>query len=78
MKVSTLNVLLVINKDFEYYANEVFNPRNRLLIDMNDGYFNTDYGMQRDTLINMTTYGDIGREAYSAEQILAIKHAIGR
>lgn len=78
MKILTLNVLWIISKEFLHYAEAIFNPRNALMVDLNDGTFNTSYGMQRDTLINMTSYSDIGRDAYNANQILAIKHAIGR
>lgn len=39
-----------------------------MYISRNDGYFNTDVSMQRDTLINANTLARLGRETYSAEE----------
>lgn len=78
LKSPTLNVLLLWNKQFIEYAEALFNPRNAMMVDFNDGYTNSSYMIQRDSLINVNSYTDIGKEAYTAEQILAIKKAIGR
>lgn len=71
----TLNILLIINKEFEKAASYVFNPRNAMYISMNDGMFNNDYNHQRDTLINCNTMLRLGRSHYSYEQLQAIQLA---
>ena len=40
-----------------------------MYISRNDGYFNTDVSMQRDTLINANTLARIGRDTYTIEDI---------
>lgn len=64
-----LNILLPINQTFIRLAWEKFNPRNVLYISRNDGYFNMDASMQRDTLINANSLARIGRETYTQEDL---------
>lgn len=64
-----LNILLPINQTFMRLAWEKFNPRNAMYISRNDGYFNPDVSMQRDTLINANTLARCGREYYTPEEI---------
>ena len=71
----TLNIMLIINKDFETAASYVFNPRNAMYISKNDGMFNNSYNHKRDTIINMNTFVQLSRDNYSPEQIQAIKAA---
>ena len=71
----TLNILYIINKDFAHAASLAFNPRNAMHISKNDGFFDNDYNQQRDTIINMNTFVQLGRENYSQEQLDAIKRA---
>lgn len=73
----TLNILLIINKDFETAANYVFNPRNSMYISKNDGMFNNSYNHKRDTIINMNTLVQLSRKYYTPEQIAKIKQAQG-
>lgn len=40
-----------------------------MYISRNDGYFNSDVSMQRDTLINANTLARLGRDTYSAEDV---------
>ena len=40
-----------------------------MYISRDDGYFNNDISMQRDTLINANTLVRIGRDSYSQEDI---------
>lgn len=40
-----------------------------MYISRNDGYFNSDMSMQRDTLINANTLARLGRESYTMEEI---------
>ena len=71
----TLNILLIINKDFQTAAENVFNPRNAMYISKNDGMFNNSYNHKRDTIINMNTLVQLSRDKYSAEQIAKIRAA---
>ena len=71
----TLNILMVINKEFAHAASLAFNPRNALHISKNDGFFDNGYNQQRDVIINTNTFARLGREAYSAQQIEAIRAA---
>lgn len=64
-----LNILLPINQTFIRLAWEKFNPRNTMYISRNDGYFNSDVSMQRDTLINANTLARCGRDSYTQEDI---------
>lgn len=72
MNASTLNILLIINEDFLKAAYRVFNPAQAMLISKNDGYFNNDYNMQRDTVINSSTMMYLSREFYTEEQLKKI------
>ena len=69
----TLNIMLIINKEFQTAAEYVFNPRNSLYISKNDGMFNNSYNHKRDTIINMNTFVQLGRSHYSSEQLEAIR-----
>lgn len=71
----TLNIMLIINKDFQLAAENVFNPRNAMYISKNDGMFNNSYNHKRDTIINMNTLSQLSRDKYSPEQIAKIKAA---
>lgn len=71
----TLNIMLIINKDFQTAAEYVFNPRNSMYISKNDGMFNNSYNHKRDTIINMNTFVQLSRDRYSDEQIEKIVQA---
>lgn len=71
----TLNILYIINKDFERAASLCFSPRNSLYISKNDGFFNNLYNQQRDTVINLNTFVHLGRDRYSKAQLEKIKAA---
>ena len=70
-----VNILLIINKDFQTAAENVFNPRNAMYISKNDGMFNNSYNHKRDTIINMNTLAHLSRQYYSPEQIELIRQA---
>lgn len=40
-----------------------------MIISKNDGYFNSDYSLQRDELINTSTLLYLSREYYTKEQL---------
>lgn len=71
----TLNILLIINKDFQEAAENVFNPRNAMYISKNDGMFNNLYNHKKDTIINMNTFVQLCRDNYSKKQMEAIRAA---
>lgn len=70
-----VNILYIINKEFEEAAASVFNPRNAMYISLNDGMFNNDYNHQKDPLINCNTMIQLGRSHYTSELLQAIKQA---
>ena len=74
MKI-TVNILYIINKDFQRAAEHVFNPRNSYYISKNDGMFNNSYNHKRDTIINMNTLVQMSRSHYSEEQLTKIRAA---
>lgn len=67
-----LNVAWIINTAFAELANEIYNPRNSLFIDRNDGNFNISFIHNKDTIINYNTLMRLGRSAYSPENIKLI------
>ena len=67
--------MLIINKEFQTAAENVFNPRNSMYISKNDGMFNNSYNHKRDTIINMNTLVQISRSNYSQEQLARIRAA---
>ena len=71
----TLNILSIINKEFQIAAENVFNPRNSMYISKNDGMFNNSYNHKRDTIINMNTITRLSRDYYSEEMISKIRQA---
>ena len=72
-----VNILLIINKDFQTAAENVFNPRNSMYISKNDGMFNNSYNHKRDTIINMNTLVQLSRSKYTPQQLASIKAAQG-
>lgn len=69
----TLNIMLIINQEFQNAAENVFNPRNSMYISKNDGMFNNSYNHKRDTIINMNTFIQLSRASYTPEQIAKIR-----
>ena len=70
-----VNILAIINKDFQVAAENVFNPRNAMYISKNDGMFNNAYNHKRDTIINMNTLAYLSRSNYSPAQLEKLKAA---
>lgn len=61
--------LVPMNQTFIRLAWEKFNPRNAMYISRDNGYFNPNALMQRDTLINANTLARLGRENYTQEDL---------
>ena len=72
-----VNILLIINKEFQTAAENVFNPRNSMYISKNDGMFNNSYNHKRDTIINMNTLVQLSRSKYTPQQLASIRAAQG-
>ena len=65
----SLNIFHIINNAFFMRAFQVFNPRNSMYISRNNGTFNLDACVQRDTIINANTLLYLGRDNYNKEQL---------
>lgn len=63
----TLNILYLINNGFIEAADRVFSPR-AMIISKNDGYFDNNFNLQRDELINASTLLYLSRDKYSDAQ----------
>lgn len=63
----TLNVLLLINIGFIEASERVFSPK-AMIISKNDGYFDNNFNLQRDELINASTLLYLSRDKYSDAQ----------
>lgn len=68
-----LNILHIINDAFFVKAYEIYNPRCAMQISRNDGNFNGQVCIARDTLINLNSFLYLGRNKYSAEQEAALR-----
>jgi len=69
----TLNILSIINKEFEKFAMAIFNPRNNFQISKNDGMMNRSVNHQRDVIINSNSLMQLSRDYYSDDDIAYIK-----
>lgn len=65
----TLNIILIINNDLKAAANEVFNPRNAMLISRNDGSMERFYNIQDDTMILVNTFLSMTNNNYTVEDM---------
>lgn len=70
-----LNVLLIVNKEFEMAAIEVFDPANCMYISRNDGLFDNNSNHTKDLIVNANSLVDITRKSYTPEQLEKIKRA---
>ena len=65
----TLNIIFLINKDIVENAEEIFNPRNNMMISHNDGRFNNKFNHERDTLVLTNALRNINLNKYTPEQL---------
>ena len=63
-----LNILHIINNAFFVRAYEIYNPRNAMQISRNDGLFNNYVCIQRDTLLNVNQFSNLGRDHVDLDQ----------
>ena len=67
----TLNILHIINNAFFVRAYEIYNPRNAMQISRNDGRFNDYVCIQRDTLLNVNQFSNLGRQHVDLDEYAA-------
>ena len=68
-----LNIKLLLNEAFDKACQAVYSPRNAFCISRNDGLFNNDVNIFKDTVINLESFVHMGRKMYSPDQITKIK-----
>lgn len=68
-----MNIMYIINKDFEERASKVLNPRNAMMISRNDGKFNSAVNHFKDTYVNLNALIYTGRDAYTDADIDRIR-----
>ena len=64
-----MNIMYIINKEFEARACKVLNPRNAMMISRNDGKFNSAVNHFKDTYVNLNSLIFIARDAYSESEL---------
>ena len=64
-----MNIMYIINKEFERRASKVLNPRNAMMISRNDGKFNSAVNHFKDTYVNLNSFIYVGRDAYSEAEL---------
>ena len=67
----TLNIMLLLNKDFINLAKQIISPR-QMFISRNDGRCNSDLIHSRDTIINANSLKSLYK--YTPEQIERIRY----
>ena len=65
----TLNALYIPNKNFWESANEIFNPRNSMMISRNDGTFNNNVNVMKDMIINSNIMIGLSRKYYTQDEL---------
>lgn len=68
-----LNTIVIISDAFYEACRMIFNPRNAMYISHDDGLFNTQVCIERDSVINANTLMNLGRKNYTKKQLDNIK-----
>lgn len=68
-----LNILYIINTEFERKAEIVFSPKFAMLISHNDGKFDSSMNHSRDTLIMLNSFVQLSRDNYTEEELKLIE-----
>ena len=68
-----MTILHIINHAFFVRAYEIYNPRNAMQISRNDGKFNEQVCIKRDTLICVNSFVYLGRKYYDEEKMNKIE-----
>ena len=69
----TLNIMMIINKEFLLSTARMFNPRLTMQISNNDGMFNSNMELQTDTMICMNSFTQVGIDELTEEDYAAIE-----
>ena len=64
---------MLFNKAFDDACQKVYSPRNAFCISRNDGLFNNDVNVFKDTVINLESFIHMGRRRYNQNQVARIK-----
>lgn len=67
-----LNIIEIINEAFFQSCYNIFNPRNAMYISHDNGLFNIDVCIERDSVINANTLMNLGRKNYTEKQLRKI------
>jgi hypothetical protein len=68
-----INIKLLLNEKFDKACEAVYSPRNAFCISRNDGLFNNDVNIFKDTVINLEAFIHMGRKNYNQGQLDRIK-----
>lgn len=60
---------LLLNQQFDKACEAVYSPRNAFCISRNDGLFNNDVNIFKDTVINLESFIHMGRGKYTQSQL---------
>ena len=71
---AALHILHIINEAFFVRAYEIYNPRTAMQISRNDGKFNNYVCPQRDTLLGVNEFSNLGRSVYTEEDIAMLEN----
>lgn len=74
----TLNIVYILNNDFWRVVQEIFDPRNAMMISRNDGRFDNRFNIFKDMLINSNALMNLGRKNYSNESINKINNIMNK
>ena len=65
----TLNIKLLLNKQYDKACEAIYSPRNAFCISRDDGMFNNDVNILKDTVINIEAFQHMTRNNYTESQL---------
>ena len=68
-----MNCLWIINKQFLKEAEKVFNPRNAMFIDRDNGYVASEMCHSRETILNANNMIRLAIDSYTPEEIATLE-----
>lgn len=57
-----LNIISLKGRKLSGFYDDAFNPRRNMLINRNDGLFNSDFNLVKDQLISLHQFNKIGKD----------------
>lgn len=69
----TLNVMLIVNKEFLISTAKMFNPRLTMQLSSNDGMFNEAMQLQTDTVICLNSFTQLGIDTLTEQDLADIE-----